>query len=184
VTLSNSQMPPKRKRCRNADACLTRAENKKKANNTRRTDEIQTWRKFLATARCRKCDVWYHPQLPFQDPTRAQGCSCPSHSSNRWLWLQDENGMVILKKIVFCSPIHAVVDAGSQLDSVCHRIYRAFWKAGKRCEVSSSLIEMTYWTRQMEKGTPLYAALHHLLKQLLHETGVCDFVFSFLAFPA
>jgi hypothetical protein len=161
---------------------LTRAENKKKMHNLRRSTEIQHWEAFLATVKCLKCDVTEN--FRFGIPER--GCNCPSHSNNRWLWVYSETGLETLKKIVFCTETYALIYVGSELDGVRPRIYRNLWAKHQHevYEVSPSFTEMTYWTRQMAKRTPLHAALHHLLKQLLHESGVCDFVFSFLAFPA
>jgi hypothetical protein len=110
-----------------------------------------------------------------------RGCTCQERWINRWVWVLDPQNEIQLERIVVCGTKYPLVFRG-ELQIIGDRTWPLFMK-GQSCEVSPALIELTYWTREMEKGSPLRTAVHRLLKQFLLENGVCDFVFSFLAFP-
>jgi hypothetical protein len=183
------KMPPKRKRYRTVDACLTRAENKKINARSQRLNEISLWHDLLRSSHCESCDR--NPFVGHVLQVARIGCSCVSNWNSRWVWIYDLNGAITMTRMIFCmsacaimvEPI-AVTPGFISLEVLGHRMERGDFTKGMRCEVDGSLIELTLWTRQMEKGNALHASLFELLKRFLLEAGVCDFVFSFLRFPS
>ncbi len=184
-------MPPKRKRYRSVDACLTRAENRKKSTRSHRLDEMSLWHDFLSSSHCESCDR--NPFMGYVLQTAQIGCSCISKWNSRWVWIYDLDGAITRTRMIFCMPACAIIVRpvpvppgviSLELEVLGHRMERGDFTKGMRCEVDRSLIELTLWTRQMEKGNSLCTALFELLKRFLFETGVCEFVFSFLRFPS